>query len=122
MYWPRPSVCVSVCLFLTAFPHYCMDLDVAWGNGKGCPVVVQSVHGFHCYDNIHVCKLTALSTANAYSAEHELSMSACTHSMAGCYHGRPYIVTGRPLCFTAVVSFSYGRHCGFFLLHFPRLF
>ena len=25
------SVCVSVCLWLAAFPHYCMDLDVTLG-------------------------------------------------------------------------------------------
>jgi len=28
-------------------------------------VDLQSVHGFRCYDNIHVCKLIALYTANA---------------------------------------------------------
>jgi len=33
-----------------------MDPDVTWGNGRGCPLVVQSwadlqsVHGFYCYD------------------------------------------------------------------------
>jgi len=43
------------------------------------------VYGFRCYDNIHVglCKLIALYTANAYSAEREMSASACTRSMAG---------------------------------------
>ena len=47
-----------VCLSEAAFPHYCTDPDVTWGNGRECPVVVhywadlQSVHGFHCYDNI----------------------------------------------------------------------
>jgi len=52
---------LSVCFSLTAFPHYCMDLDVTWGNGNGCPLVMhywtdlQSVHGFRCYGNIH-CK------------------------------------------------------------------
>ena len=57
----------------------------------GCPLVVrnwadlQSVLGSRCYDNIHVCKLIALyNTANAYSAEREMSASACTHSMSGC--------------------------------------
>ena len=56
-------VCLSVCLCvvslsLAAFPHYCMDLNVTWGNDRGCPVVVQfwadlqSLHGFRCYDNI----------------------------------------------------------------------
>jgi len=38
------------------------------------------VHGFRCYDNIHVRKLIALYTA---SAEREMSASACTRSMAG---------------------------------------
>ena len=31
------AVCVSVCLPLAAFPHYCTDLDVTWGSGKGVP-------------------------------------------------------------------------------------
>jgi len=49
---------LCVCLSLTAFPHYCMDPDMKWRNGRGCPLVVhywadlQSVHGFCCYDNI----------------------------------------------------------------------
>ena len=43
---------------------------------------LQSVHGFRCYDNIHVCKLIALCAANAYSAEREMSTSACTRCMA----------------------------------------
>ena len=38
---------------------------------------------FRCCDNIHVCKLIALYTANAYGAEREMSASACTHSMPG---------------------------------------
>jgi len=44
----------------------------------------QSVQGFRCYDNIHVCKLIDLHTANAYSTEREMSASACTRSIAGC--------------------------------------
>ena len=54
------------------------------------PVVVhywadlQSVHGFRSCDNIHVCKPIALYTANAYSAEREMSASACTRSLPGC--------------------------------------
>jgi len=68
----RLSVCECVCVCLSvylshrdrniislaAFPHYCTDPDVTWGNGRECPVVVhyledlQSVHGFRCYDNI----------------------------------------------------------------------
>jgi len=29
--------CASVCLSLAAFPHYCTDPDVTWGNDKGAP-------------------------------------------------------------------------------------
>ena len=42
-----------------------------------CWADLQSVHEFHCYDNIHVCELIALYTENAYSAEREMSASAC---------------------------------------------
>ena len=54
----RLCVCMSVCLCLAAFPHYCTDPDVTLGNDSGCPLVVhywmdlQLVHGFRCYDNI----------------------------------------------------------------------
>jgi len=44
---------------------------------------LQSVHGFRCYDNIHVRKLIVLYTANAYNADREMSASACTRSMPG---------------------------------------
>jgi len=50
-------VCVSVCLSAAVRPHYCTDLDVTWGHGRGCPLVVhywadlQSVHGLRCYGN-----------------------------------------------------------------------
>jgi len=51
-------ICLSVCLSLAVFPHYCSDPDVTWGNGRGCPLVahywadLQSVHGFCCCDNV----------------------------------------------------------------------
>jgi len=55
------AVCVSVCMFvrlsLATFPQYCMDPDVSWENGRGCPLVAhhwadfQLMHGFGCYDN-----------------------------------------------------------------------
>jgi len=54
----RLFVCVSVCLSVAAFLHYCTNPDVSRENGKGCPPVahywadLQSVHGFPCYDNI----------------------------------------------------------------------
>ena len=44
---------------------------------------LQSVNGFRCYDNIHICKLIALHIVNAYSVEREMSASACTRSVAG---------------------------------------
>ena len=31
------AICECVCVSLTAFPHYCMDPDVTWGNGRGAP-------------------------------------------------------------------------------------
>jgi len=45
------------CVSAAAFPHYCTDPDVTWGNGMECPLVVhfwadlQSMHGFRCYDD-----------------------------------------------------------------------
>jgi len=41
--WSRASVCLSVCLSVAAYPHYCMDPDVTWRSGRGCPLVV------HCW-------------------------------------------------------------------------
>jgi len=52
------SVCLSACLSLAAFPHYCTEPGVTWGNGRGCPLVVhywadlQSMYIFRCNDNI----------------------------------------------------------------------
>jgi len=51
-------VCALVCLNLAAFPHYCTDSDVTWGNGTRCPLVVHCwavlmlVNGFRYYDNL----------------------------------------------------------------------
>ena len=33
----RLCLCVCVGLSLTAFPHYCTDPDVTWGNDRGIP-------------------------------------------------------------------------------------
>jgi len=52
------AVCVSVWLSLAAFPYYCTNPDVTWGDDRRCPLVVhywadlKSVPGFRCYDNI----------------------------------------------------------------------
>ena len=43
--------CMCVCLSTAVRPHYCMDPDVTWGHGRGCPLVehywadLQSGHG-----------------------------------------------------------------------------
>ena len=56
MYCGHARLCV--CLSTAACLHYCMDPDVTWGSGRGCPLVVhywadlQSVYGLRCYDNI----------------------------------------------------------------------
>ena len=31
---------LSVCLSVAAFPHYCTDPDISWGNAWGCRLVV----------------------------------------------------------------------------------
>ena len=59
MYVGHARLCeyLCVCLSLAVCRQYCMDPDVTLWNGRGCPLVVnyqadlQSVHGFHCYDN-----------------------------------------------------------------------
>jgi len=38
-------ICLSVCLFLTAFLHYCRDPDVTLGNGMECPFVSCALLG-----------------------------------------------------------------------------
>ena len=75
---------ICVCLSLAAFPHYCTDPCVTWGNGR--PLVVhywvdlQSVHEFRCYENI------------APSAK---CQSACTHCMPGWF---PWPVRSTAVC------------------------
>jgi len=41
----RLSVCVSVCLSVAAFPHYCTDPDVTWGM-VGVPSSYALLGGF----------------------------------------------------------------------------
>jgi len=58
MYIGCGRLCLCVCLSVCCSPHYCTDPDVSWGNDRGalwlCTVgrILQSVHGFRCYDNI----------------------------------------------------------------------
>jgi len=40
--------CLCVCLSVAAFPHYCTDLDVTWGNDRGtrgCAVLARFAIG-----------------------------------------------------------------------------
>jgi len=85
-----PSPAIKSTRLLRAPFHFVHT--VTWENGRGCPLVVhyfavlQSVHGFVAMiDNTRVCKLVALYTANAYSADRETSASACTRCVAGSY-------------------------------------
>ena len=59
---------LCVCLSLAAFPHYCTDPDVTWGNGRGFPLVVR------------------------YWADLQLKVSASTRSMAGLLLWSPYVI------------------------------
>jgi len=88
---------------MATLPHYCTDPEVTWGNGRAYRLVVhywdlQSVHGFRCYDNIHVCKLIALYTASAYSAESEMSASACTRCIVLSSYWRRTVDDARSSC------------------------
>jgi len=46
MYSGHGRLCV--CLSLTAFARYCMDLDVSWGNGKGAVSLCSAGIGQIC--------------------------------------------------------------------------
>jgi len=39
-------VCMSVCLPLAAFPHYCTDADATWGNGIAVLYSCALLNGF----------------------------------------------------------------------------
>jgi len=76
MYIGHGRLCIYVSV-LRRIPTLLHGPGCNLGNGRAgrCPLVVhywadlQSVHGFRCCNNIHVCKLIALYTANAFSAD-----------------------------------------------------
>jgi len=122
--------CLCVCLSVPRrIPTLLQGPGCNLGNGRRCPLVVhywadlQSVHGFRCYDDKHVCK--PLYTSNAYSAEREMSASACTRFMAGVitrwddYHNARFVhfslsrYLWPPCVADADIIFS---SCGFFFL------
>jgi len=104
---PMP-IYVSVCVSLAAFPHYCMYQDVAWGNGRGCPLVVhywaylQLMHGFLCSGNICAsCEMSVKMLVLAVWLVHVVFMS-------------PPIVAGwKALCFRVVRLFVHRVHACF---------
>jgi len=54
------------------------------------------IYGFRFYDDTEIYRLIALYTTNAYSAEREMSASACTRSMAD------YVVKTASSCFAVL--------------------
>jgi len=53
------GLCLCVCLFITACPHYCTDPDESWGNGSGCPLVV---HNWADLQSVHCTGFVAMTT------------------------------------------------------------
>jgi len=70
----RPYVCVSVCLTLAAFPHYCTDPNVTWGTIEGALQLCTIGR---------ICNWYRVSLMWQHSAEREMSASACTRSVPG---------------------------------------
>ena len=86
-YWAIGRIC-SWCM------GFIVCLFVYWISSKRPVAATNMLHSTElvtvykcstetCYDNIHICKLITLHTANVYSTEWEMSASACTQSMAG---------------------------------------
>ena len=95
------SVCLCICLSLTAFPHYCMDPEVI-GEMVGVPSSCALLGGFAIGARVSLlwqhtlCTLIALCTSNECGAEREMSASACTRSMPSCYIEQNKIMLFRP--------------------------
>jgi len=76
--------CLCVCLSAAACLHYCTDPDVTWGNGRGCPLVVQyladlqSVNGLRCYGNTRNAWQSLAVIRRAHRTPHALRMPAKT--------------------------------------------
>jgi len=72
--WSRASVCRSV---RGRTPTLLHGMDVTWGHGRGCPLVVhywadlQSGHGLRCYDNITRTLVTSLRPSRDMTTQSE---------------------------------------------------
>jgi len=88
-------------------PHatLCTDPDVAWGSGRGCPLVVhywadlQLVHGLRCYGNI-----TWTRNVNEYMA--------CTHSVPS-WNCHCHVNVEKNSCLVEVVITTCNELCMF---------
>ena len=71
-----------MCVSAAACPHYCMDPNATWVNGRGCFLVVhywedfQSVNGFRCYDNI-ARRLLAIGAYDSTAANAKCQRVGC---------------------------------------------
>jgi len=92
-------VCVSVCLSVRArMPTLLDGPGCNLGNGSG-PLVVhcwadlQSVHEFHCYDDIAPC-VFAVGAHDSIAANAKCQrVHACTRSMPGCDCERSFLLS-----------------------------
>ena len=81
--YARLCVCLSVCVSAAACPQYCMDPDVTWRSGRGCPLVVhywadlQSMHGLRCYGNIRQTLLKVNYFRHRYGQSKSLAACGC---------------------------------------------
>jgi len=71
-------VCVCVCLSLAAFPHYCMDWDVTWGNGGACRLVV------HCWADLQSMCTVRVSLLCSVAPNVKYQRVLCTRSVPVC--------------------------------------
>ena len=97
------SVCVSVCLSAAACLHYCTDLDITWGSGRGCPLVVhywadlQSVHGLRCYGNTRNAWQSPAVIRQAHCTPHALRMHAPAIKSTHLLRVQRYLHRGRSI-------------------------
>ena len=91
MYSGHGRLCVCLRVYPSPHPHTTTRTRINFGHHTGCPPVVhygadlQSMHGFRCYGNIHVCNLSLL-TSNMYTAKGETSATAGSRSMTSSFY------------------------------------
>jgi len=92
MYSGHGRLCVCLRAYPSPHSHTTTRTRINLGHHTGCPPVVhywadlQSMHGFRCCGNMHVCNLSLL-TSNMYRGKGETSATAGSRSMTS--YGRP---------------------------------